>query len=180
MDTKSFSRGAGTSMFIAVVNGEGQYAMWPADRDLPPGWRQRCAALPAEDCLAFIRSAWRDICPASARADGSAYSAGHDNAQPFVHLLFERQANATPDSTAVVCPAGKISYCHLAESVNRAAGHLRVIGVGPETVVGVYLERGADAIRCLLAVLRAGGAYLPLDPALPGARLAQMCDEARP
>jgi leucyl/phenylalanyl-tRNA--protein transferase len=136
--------------------------------------------LPEADCLAFIRSAWRDIRPASAQADGSAYSTEPGNDQQYVHLLFDRQANATPDSTAVVSAARKMSYYQLAESTNRIASHLRGIGVGPETVVGVYLERGIDAIRCLLAVLKAGGAYLPLDPALPEARLAQMCDEARP
>ena len=54
------------------------------------------------------------------------------------------------------------------------------MGVGPETLVGVCLERGIEAIRCLLAILKAAGAYLPLDPSLPAARLTQMCAEARP
>jgi amino acid adenylation domain-containing protein/thioester reductase-like protein len=133
-----------------------------------------------EDCLAFIDSAWRDIRPVSPQADGSACSAelGHD--PQYAHLLFGRQADATPDSVAVVSAAGKVSYRQLAESANQIADQLRGIGVGPETAVGVYLERGIDAIRCLLAILKAGGAYLPLDPALPEARLAQMCDEVRP
>jgi len=163
--------------FIAVVNDEGQYAMWRADHGLPAGWRQQSAALPEEDCLAFIDSAWRDIRPVSAQADGSG-DTGHK--PQYVHLLFDGQANATPESVAVASAAGEVSYYQLAESANRIAGHLHGIGVGPETVVGVYLERGIDAIACLLAVLKAGGAYLPLDPALPAARLAQMCDEVRP
>jgi amino acid adenylation domain-containing protein/thioester reductase-like protein len=174
------SPGQVAGAFIAVVNDEGQYAVWRADRRLPPGWRQQSAAMTEEDCLAFIDSAWPDIRPVSLRGDGSAYSVepGHD--QQYAHLLFDRQADATPYSVAVVSAAGKVSYRQLAESVNQIADHLRGIGVGPETAVGVYLERGIDAIRCLLAILKAGGAYLPLDPALPAARLAQMCDEVRP
>src|SRR5580704_1620079 len=130
---------------IAVVNDEGQYAVWRADRRLPPGWRQQSAAMTEEDCLAFIDSAWPDIRPVSLRADGSAYSVepGHD--QQYAHLLFDRQADATPYSMAVVSAAGKVSYRQLAESVNQIADHLRGIGVGPETAVGVYLERGIDA-----------------------------------
>ena len=163
--------------FIAVVNDVGQYAMWRADHALPAGWRQQSAALPEEDCLAFIDSAWRDISPVSAQAD---VPGDMDHKPQYVHLLFDGQANATPESVAVASAAGETSYYQLAESANRIAGHLRGIGVGPETVVGVCLERGIDAIICLLAVLKAGGAYLPLDPALPAARLAQMCDEVRP
>jgi amino acid adenylation domain-containing protein/thioester reductase-like protein len=80
----------------------------------------------------------------------------------------------------VVSPAGRLTYKELARSAGRLADILRGTGVGPETVVGVYLERGIDAVRCLLAILQAGGAYLPLDPSLPDARLAQMCAEAQP
>ena len=176
----SMFRSRGTATFIAAVNDEGQYAMWRADRSLPPGWRQQSAALAEEDCLAFIDSAWRDIRPASLQGHSSAYSTDPGHGPQYVHLLFDRQATATPDSMALVGPTGGLSYYKLAQSANRIAHHLREIGVGPETVVGVYLERGIDAIRCLLAVLKAGGAYLPLDPALPKARLAQMCDEVRP
>src|ERR1700761_2382498 len=176
----SMFRSRGTATFIAAVNDEGQYAMWRADRSLPPGWRQQSAALAEEDCLAFIDSAWRDIRPASVQGHGSAYSTNPGHRPQYVHLMFDRRANATPDSMALVCPTGGLSYFQLAQSANRIANHLREIGVGPETVVGVYLERGIDAIRCLLAVLKAGGAYLPRDPALPKARLAQMCDEVRP
>src|ERR1019366_403610 len=83
-----------------------------------------------------------------------------------------------PDATAVVSTAGELTYRQLSESANQLAHHLQGRGVGPETLVGVGLERGAETIRCLLAVLAAGGAYLPMDPSLPGIRLAQMRDEA--
>jgi amino acid adenylation domain-containing protein/thioester reductase-like protein len=176
----SMSHGQGPATFIAVVNDEAQYAIWQADLSLPPGWRQQSAALPEQDCLAFINSAWRDIRPVSAQAGGSSNSADPGPAPQYVHLLFDRQSNATPGSTAVISGAGKESYRQLAKSADQIADHLRGIGVGPETVVGVYLERGIDTIRCLLGVLKAGGAYMPLDPALPAARIARMCEEARP
>ena len=171
--------GGGNIAYIAAANDEGQFAMWRADRPIPHGWERRSAALPEADCLAFIESAWRDIRPASVPQADRRPSSLARSADP-VHLLFDRQASATPDSTAVVSAAGQLSYAQLARSSGRLAGILRGTGVGPETVVGVYLERGIEVVRCLLAILKAGGAYLPLDPALPDARLAQMCAEARP
>src|SRR6202035_4533367 len=60
------------------------------------------------------------------------------------------------------------------------AGELREIGVGPEVAVGVHLERGIDLIRAVLAVMKAGGGYLPLDPALPAERLSRMCAQVGP
>jgi amino acid adenylation domain-containing protein/thioester reductase-like protein len=98
----------------------------------------------------------------------------------YVHALVAAQASLRPGSVAVVSAGTRVTYRRLDRSANRLARHLRGMGVGAETVVGVHLERGVDAIRCLLAVLKAGGAYLPLDPSLPAARLAQMCAEADP
>jgi amino acid adenylation domain-containing protein/thioester reductase-like protein len=165
--------------YIAAVNDDDQFAIWRADRRLPHGWRRRSAALPEADCLAFIESAWRDIRPASVLPAGQRASSPARSPEP-VHLLFDRQASATPDSAAVVSAAGKLSYAQLAQSADRLSSVLRATGAGPETVVGVCLERGVDVVRSLLAILKAGGAYLPLDPSLPDARLAQMCAEARP
>ncbi|MDQ2813269.1 MAG: amino acid adenylation domain-containing protein [Actinomycetota bacterium] len=73
-----------------------------------------------------------------------------------------------------------LTYRQLATTANQLAHHLRAQGVGPETLAGVCLERGADTIRCLLAIFKAGGGYLPLDPSLPSARLIQMYEESRP
>src|ERR1700758_424571 len=123
----SMFRGQRTTTFIAVVNDEGQYAMWRADRSLPPGWHQKSAALAEEDCLAFIDSAWRDIRPASTQGHGSAYSTNPGHSPQYVHLLFARQANAAPDSMALVSPAGELSYYQLAQSTNRIANNLRRI-----------------------------------------------------
>jgi amino acid adenylation domain-containing protein/thioester reductase-like protein len=105
-------------------------------------------------------------------------SSGHR--ERYVHDLFDAQAARQPGRDAVVSGQARLTYRQLSQSANQLAHHLRALGVGPETLAGVCLERGTEAIRCLLAVLKAGGAYLPLDPALPAARLAQMCSQARP
>jgi amino acid adenylation domain-containing protein/thioester reductase-like protein len=106
------------------------------------------------------------------------YTHGHNGR--YVHELFDEQAAGRPWSAAVAGEGTELTYRQLSQSANQLAHYLREMGVGPETLVAVCLERGIEAIRCLLAVLKAGGAYLPLDPSLPAARLAQIYAEARP
>ncbi|MFB1482715.1 non-ribosomal peptide synthase/polyketide synthase [Corallococcus sp. RDP092CA] len=87
-----------------------------------------------------------------------------------VHARFERQAAETPDADAVVFGDTTLSFQQLNARANRLAWHLRSLGVGPEVTVGLCLERSAEAIVALLAVLKAGGAFVPLDPRAPAAR----------
>ncbi|UXY24910.1 amino acid adenylation domain-containing protein (plasmid) [Streptomyces cynarae] len=94
-----------------------------------------------------------------------------------LHQLFERQVRRAPDAIAVVCGEERLTYGELNERANRLAHHLRDLGVGPETIVGVSLERGPDLIPALLGVLKSGGAYVPLDPAHPVDRLTYILDE---
>ena len=96
--------------------------------------------------------------------------------QPCLHTLIEAQAAQRPDALAV----DQLSYGELNRRANRLAHRLRKLGVGPERLVGIAMERGPELIVSLLAVLKAGGAYLPLDPVYPGQRLAYMIDDARP
>ncbi|HEX2090929.1 MAG TPA: amino acid adenylation domain-containing protein [Longimicrobiaceae bacterium] len=91
-----------------------------------------------------------------------------------VHALVAGQAARTPDAVAVACGAGSLTYAELEARSNRLARCLRVRGVGTETRVGLYLERGVEMVVGMLGVHRAGGAYVPLDPGYPRERLEYM------
>ena len=93
--------------------------------------------------------------------------------------LFAAQAARTPDAVAVVGEEESLSYGELEARANRLAHHLRRRGVGPETVVGLCVDRSPAMVVGLLGILKAGGAYLPLDPGYPPERLAFMLADAR-
>ncbi|HET6977284.1 MAG TPA: amino acid adenylation domain-containing protein [Pyrinomonadaceae bacterium] len=99
---------------------------------------------------------------------------GVSESELALHQFFERQAATGPADTALLYGEEQISYGELNERANQLAHYLRSLGVGPETLVGVLLERTPDLIVALLAVLKAGAAYVPLDTALPAARLSFM------
>ena len=92
--------------------------------------------------------------------------------------LFECQAEATPDAIALDFDSETMTYAELNRRANRLARYLRSRGVGPEDRVGLYLARGMDAIIGLLAIVKAGGAYLPLDPDYPPSRIGFMLEDA--
>lgn len=94
--------------------------------------------------------------------------------------LFAAQAVRTPDAIAVVFGDTRITYAELDYRGNQLARRLRRLGVGPDVLVGVHSERSVSWIVGLLAVLKAGGAYLPLDPVYPTERLASMVADSRP
>ncbi|MFF2043980.1 amino acid adenylation domain-containing protein [Kitasatospora sp. NPDC058170] len=94
--------------------------------------------------------------------------------------LFQAQAARTPDATALVHQGTESTYAELNERANRLAHLLTEHGVGPETLVAVHLERSTDLVTALLAVLKAGGAYLPIDPNYPTDRIGYMLADARP
>ena len=100
---------------------------------------------------------------------------------PFrrIHQFVEAQAARTPDAVALLHGVGRVSYRDLDHRANRLAAHLRRVGVGPEVIVSICLERSVAAIISVLGVLKAGGAYLPLDPAYPADRLAYMLANSR-
>ena len=88
-----------------------------------------------------------------------------------VHRLFEKQAERNPDGLAVIQENSRLTYGELDRGADRLAARLRDLGVGPETVAAVCLERSPAQVLAILAVLKAGGAYLPLDPSNPAERL---------
>ncbi|AGC45639.1 amino acid adenylation domain-containing protein [Myxococcus stipitatus DSM 14675] len=96
----------------------------------------------------------------------------------LVHRLFEAQAARTPESPAVVHGSESVTYGELNARANQLARHLRRLGVGPEVLVSICLERSTDYIVAVLATLKAGGAWLPLDPTLPSERLSFITSDA--
>ncbi|MEV5412742.1 amino acid adenylation domain-containing protein [Thermopolyspora sp. NPDC052614] len=115
---------------------------------------------------------WRDVLttwavgPTVARGDAC------------VPELFEAQAKAMPDATAVRAPDGDLTYRELDERANRIARHLAALGAGPDVFVGVRLGRTADLLPTVLGVWKCGAVYLPLDPELPEARRRHMISAA--
>ncbi|HYD77181.1 amino acid adenylation domain-containing protein, partial [Ramlibacter sp.] len=97
-----------------------------------------------------------------------------------IQELFEEQAARSEGRTALVFEGSELSYGELNARANRLAHRLRELGVGPDVLVGICAERSVEMVMGLLAVLKAGGAYLPLDPAYPAQRLAYMLEDARP
>lgn len=95
-----------------------------------------------------------------------------------VPRLVAQQAITKPEATAVVSGSECLNYAELDRRANQLAHYLRAIGVGPEQVVGLHLERSPASVIGALAVLKAGGAYLPLDPSLPAERLRYMLVDA--
>ncbi len=94
--------------------------------------------------------------------------------------LFEFQVTRRPEATALVFGETSLSYGELNGRANQLAHHLIGLGVGPERLVGVCLERSLELVVSLLGILKAGGAYVPLDPSYPEARLAYMLEDASP
>jgi len=95
-----------------------------------------------------------------------------------IHELFEAHAERSPDAAAVVFGQQRITYGELNRRANQLARHLRSLGVGPEVRVGICMERSINMVLSLMGVLKAGGAYIPLDPAYPLQRLSTMLDDA--
>jgi amino acid adenylation domain-containing protein len=97
-----------------------------------------------------------------------------------LHQLFETQAARTPDRVALVAPGGvRLTYRELNDRADRLARSLRSLGLGPEVLAGVLMDRTADLVVTLFAVLKAGGAYVPLDPNYPKQRVLLMLETSR-
>jgi amino acid adenylation domain-containing protein/FkbM family methyltransferase len=107
----------------------------------------------------------------------------NDTARPYprdlcVHELFERQAVGRPEAVAVVCDDRQLTYAELNRRANQLARYMQRLGVSPEARVGLCVGRSIEMVVALLAVLKAGAAYVPLDPTYPRARLGFMLADA--
>jgi amino acid adenylation domain-containing protein len=97
-----------------------------------------------------------------------------------IHELFEEQVEKTPEAVALICEELQLTYAELNARVNQLARFLGRLGVGPEVLVGVCLERSLEMVVGLLAVLKAGGAYVPLEPTYPAERLTSILVDSIP
>ncbi|MGB6479856.1 MAG: amino acid adenylation domain-containing protein [Candidatus Sulfotelmatobacter sp.] len=95
-----------------------------------------------------------------------------------LHHLFESQVDRTPEATAVAFGNESLTYRELNQRANQLAHHLVSLGVGPDVLVGILVERSLEMVVGLLGILKAGGAYVPLDPAYPSERIAFMLEDS--
>ncbi|MBD0390519.1 MAG: AMP-binding protein, partial [Nostoc sp. C3-bin3] len=96
-----------------------------------------------------------------------------------IHQLFEVQVEKTPDAIALVFANLELTYRELNNRANQLAHHLQNLGVKPDTLVGICMKRSIEMVVGILAIMKAGGAYLPLDPSYPKERLAFMLEDAQ-
>jgi len=96
-----------------------------------------------------------------------------------IHELFEDHAERSPDAIAVVFEDQQLTYRELNSRANQLARYLRRLGVGPESLVAICLDRSIEMVVGLLGILKAGGAYVPLDPSYPQERLAFMLEDTQ-
>ncbi|HZE87925.1 MAG TPA: condensation domain-containing protein, partial [Verrucomicrobiae bacterium] len=103
-------------------------------------------------------------------------AAGDDSS--LLHEIFERQAGRTPGAPALAGPWGALTYAEVDAAANRLANHLRAMGAAPDDRVAVVLERSPRALIAFLAILKAGAAYAPFDPAEPAGRLRSLVEDS--
>jgi natural product biosynthesis luciferase-like monooxygenase protein len=100
--------------------------------------------------------------------------------ETFIHSQIEQQAQRTPEETALVFEDTQITYRVLNERANKLAARLIELAVGPERLVGIHLTRSVEMVVAVLAVLKAGGSYVPLDPGFPSARIRHIVEDCEP
>jgi non-ribosomal peptide synthetase component F len=121
----------------------------------------------------FPEVKWRDF-----PAEGTSVGIVNPSAA-CIHQFIEQRAAETPDAIALICRDQRLSYSELNARANQVASWLSKLGVGPDKLVGISVERSLEMVICLLGILKSGGAYLPLDPAYPAERLAFMLQDAQ-
>jgi len=164
---------------VLVSNDRGQRAVWPARLPVPSGWtRSGGPWASAAECAAELDALPAETWSAYTGRNRPAPDGSDGRWAPTVTELVRQQAELTPQAWAVLCHDERIDYAGLARRIDRLAGQLRHHGGVERSLVAVCLDRTADLPIGLLAVLAAGGAVLPLDPATPARRLVQLVRDA--
>lgn len=167
---------------VRVDRDAGRLSLWHDDRMSAAAGRRLLARIRAGAERAAPEAGVSSVAalPATELRELTAWSAGPEPAvepEP-VHRMVERASDAGPGAVAVAAPDGAMAFGELDTAANRLAHELLARGVGPEQRVGICLPRGAGLVVALLAVLKAGAAYLPLDPEHPVARQAFLLADA--
>ncbi len=154
---------------------------WDAlDELFPAGMVAAIFAAYGDLLIRLIEPATWDARPAELRATAcereTSPSWSPPGGWPLLHELFDRQALLTPDAPAVLSPGRRLSYGELRTESRRLARRLQDLGVQPGDLVAVLADRGWEQVVAALAVLYAGGSYVPVDPAWPAARVGQVLD----
>jgi len=106
--------------------------------------------------------------------------AANTEPEQLLHELFAEQVQRAPERIALVFAEEQLTYMELNTRASRLAQHLGELGVGPETLVGIFMERSTELVVAILGILKAGGAYVPLDPSYPRERLRFIIEDAKP
>ena len=136
-----------------------------------------------ESVASDIQQTLADI-PLLTHAEQQQFAYWNETTLPYpqgqcIHSLFEEQAQRTPDELAIIHGNQHLTYAELDQRANRLATTLRQQGIGPESLVALYMERSLDMLTGILGILKAGGAYVPLDPAYPANRVAYILDDCQ-
>ncbi|MGV6875267.1 amino acid adenylation domain-containing protein [Pseudochelatococcus sp. B33] len=174
------------TIFDVVTNNEGQFSIWPADRHPPDGWQAEGFTGPRPSCLSHIDEHWRDmrqkrlisfIAGDEGAQAASAWSMYH-GAGATIHELIAGHARNRPEAPAIIQGDDETSFATLERKANHIANYLLSRGLSREERVGVAFNRSPDMIAAFLAILKAGAAFVPLDPDHPSDRLSYMLRDA--
>jgi amino acid adenylation domain-containing protein/non-ribosomal peptide synthase protein (TIGR01720 family) len=175
-----------TAMFDLTVSmtetDQGLVGKWEYNTDLFDGSTiERMAAHFQNLCRAIVENPVAAVgeLPLLSEAERHQLLSFNDTASVYptdkcIHQLFEQQVERTPQSVAVVFENQQLTYEQLNQRANQLAHYLQTLGVGPEVLVGICVERSIEMMVGLLGILKAGGAYVPLDPNYPRERLSYM------
>ncbi|WP_310723545.1 amino acid adenylation domain-containing protein [Streptomyces sp. N2A] len=168
-----------TRLYSILVNDLAEYCLWPDELEVPPGWQAVRTGLGWQAAMAVVDQG--TMAPRNTVASAHlAGSPGIDVVQEIARRVAERPDAAAVLTCSQVVPEHVLSYRDLDERAEWLAARLVGEGAGPEGLVTVALPRGPGLVVALLAVLKAGAAYLPVDPGLPRERIALMLEDAAP